>query len=70
LGGPQGITPEVVAFLNAELNGVLKEPAVYTRLEEEGTTAVGGSPDHMLRLVRTDIARWKKVIDLQKITPQ
>lgn len=70
LGGPQGITPEVVAFLNAELNGVLKEPAVYTRLEDEGTTAVGGSPDHMLRLVRTDIARWKKVIDLQKITPQ
>jgi hypothetical protein len=24
----------------------------------------------MLQLIRKDIARWKKVIDLQKITPQ
>jgi tripartite-type tricarboxylate transporter receptor subunit TctC len=59
-----------VAFLNAELNRVLKEPAVYTRLEDEGTTAVGGSPEQMLQLIRKDIARWKKVIELQKITPQ
>jgi hypothetical protein len=43
---------------------------VYTRLEDEGTTAVGGSPEQMLQLIRKDIARWKKVIDLQKITPQ
>jgi tripartite-type tricarboxylate transporter receptor subunit TctC len=70
LGGPRGITPEIVAYLNAELNGVLQEPAVYTRLEEEGTTAFGGSPEQMLQLIRKDIARWKKVIDLQKITPQ
>jgi tripartite-type tricarboxylate transporter receptor subunit TctC len=70
MGGPKGISPEIVAFLNTELNSVLKEPAVYTRLEEEGTIAVGGSPEHMLQLIRTDIARWKKVIDLQKITPQ
>ena len=70
LSGPRGIAPEVVAFLNAELNAILKEPAVYTRLEEEGTTAFGGSPEQMLQLIRKDIARWKKVIDLQKITPQ
>jgi tripartite-type tricarboxylate transporter receptor subunit TctC len=70
LGGPRGIAPEVVALLNAELNSVLKDRAVYTRLEDEGTTAVGGSPDYMLQLVRKDIARWKKVIELQKITPQ
>ena len=70
LGGPRGIAPEIVAFLNTELNSVLKDHAVYTRLEDEGTTAVGGSPDYMLQLIRKDIARWKKVIDLQKITPQ
>ena len=70
MGGPRGIPPEVVALLNAELNNVLKDRAVYTRLEDEGTTAVGGSPEYMLQLVRKDIARWKKVIELQKITPQ
>jgi hypothetical protein len=31
---------------------------------------LGGSPEHMLQLVQKDIARWKKVIELQKITPQ
>ena len=70
LAGPKGIPPEVVAYLNTELNAVLKEKAVYTRLEDEGTTPVGGSPEHMMQLTRTDIARWKKVIELQKITPQ
>jgi tripartite-type tricarboxylate transporter receptor subunit TctC len=70
MGGPRGIPPEVVALLNAELNNVLKDRAVYTRLEDEGTIAVGGSPEYMLQLVRKDIARWKKVIELQKITPQ
>ena len=70
LAGPKGIPPEVVAYLNTELNAVLKEKAVYTRLEDEGTTPVGGSPEHMMQLTRKDIARWKKVIELQKITPQ
>jgi len=70
MGGPRGIPREVVALLNTELNNVLKDRAVYTRLEDEGTIAVGGSPEHMLRLVQKDIARWKKVIELQKITPQ
>jgi tripartite-type tricarboxylate transporter receptor subunit TctC len=70
LGGPRGIPPEVVALLNAELNRVLKDRAVYTRLEDEGTIAVGGTPQYMLQLIQKDIARWKKVIELQKITPQ
>jgi hypothetical protein len=70
LGGPRGLAPEVVALLNTELNTVLKERSVYTRLEDEGTVAVGGSPEFMLQLIRKDIARWKKVIELQKITPQ
>jgi tripartite-type tricarboxylate transporter receptor subunit TctC len=70
MGGPRGIPREIVALLNTELNHVLKDRAVYTRLEDEGTIAVGGSPEYMLQLVQQDIARWKKVIELQKITPQ
>jgi tripartite-type tricarboxylate transporter receptor subunit TctC len=70
MGGPRGIPREIVALLNTELNNVLKDRAVYTRLEDEGTIAVGGSPEYMLQLVQQDIARWKKVIELQKITPQ
>ncbi len=28
------------------------------------------SPEYMLQRMQKDIARWKKVIELQKITPQ
>jgi len=61
---PKGTPPEIVAKLNAEIVSVLADPAVKTALE----AAIGGevrssTPDEMRRLVRSEIARWSKVVD-------
>jgi tripartite-type tricarboxylate transporter receptor subunit TctC len=67
VAGPKGIPPDIVAFLNAELNAVLKSKEVTDRFQAEGTTAVGGSPEQMMQIVQSDVARWKKVAEMAKV---
>jgi len=61
VAGPKGIPQDVVAFLNRELNEVLRHKAVTEKFEAEGTTAVGGTPEQMMEVVRSDVERWKRV---------
>jgi tripartite-type tricarboxylate transporter receptor subunit TctC len=61
VAGPRGIPQDVVAFLNKELNEVLRHKAVTEKFEAEGTTAVGGTPEQMMEVVRSDVERWKRV---------
>ena len=67
VAGPRGIPPDVVAFLNRELNEIVRSKAVTDRFEAEGTTAVGGTPEQMMEIVRGDIERWKRVAAEAKV---
>jgi tripartite-type tricarboxylate transporter receptor subunit TctC len=67
VAGPRGIPPEIVALLNRELNEVLKTKAVTDKFEAEGTTAVGGTPEDMMKIVRDDIERWRNVARMAKV---
>ena len=67
VAGPKGIPPDVVAFLNRELNEILRSKAVTDKFDAEGTTAVGGTPEQMMEIVRSDIQRWKRVADEAKV---
>ncbi len=62
VAGPKGMPAEAVKFLNAELNKVLQHKSVTDRFSAEGTTSVGGTPDHLLQIIVSDIDRWKRVI--------
>ena len=67
IAGPKGMPADVVQFLNRELNEVLRSRAVTDKFEAEGTTAVGGTPEQMMDIVRSDIARWKRVAEEAKV---
>ena len=67
VAGPRGIPADVVAFLNTELNAVLKSKEVSEKFQSEGTTAVGGTPEQMMQVIRSDIARWKRVAELANV---
>lgn len=62
IAAPKGTPAEVVAWLNTELNAVLKAKAVTDKFRAEGTMAVGGTPEQMMQIVQSDIARWKNVV--------
>ena len=36
-------------------------------MKAEGTTAVGGTPEQMMEIVKSDIARWKRVAEMAKV---
>lgn len=66
---PKGTPAEVVHKLNAEIASMLADPAVKKALETAtGGEVRGSTPEEMRTLVRSEIAKWSKVIDAAKIT--
>ena len=52
----------VVQRLNQEINKALKDPAVVALADKLGVTLVGGTPQQLGDLQKTDSAKWAKVI--------
>ena len=56
-------TPDaVIARVNADVNDMLKDPAVKATLDAQGLTAVGGSAADFKRVIDGDVKRWGPVI--------
>ena len=67
IAGPKGMPAEAIKFLNVELNKALQHKSVTERFSAEGTTAVGGTPEHLLQTILSDVERWKRVIKAANI---
>ncbi len=62
LVAPAGTPRSVIARLNREIVKVLQDAEVAQRMATDGTEAVGSSPEAFAQYIRTDYARWQKVI--------
>jgi tripartite-type tricarboxylate transporter receptor subunit TctC len=60
--GPNGIPREVVARLNAALTRVLNSAEMKERFAKQGTEVRTGSADSFGQWLRTEQARWAKVV--------
>jgi len=52
----------IVKLLNSEIAQVLRGPQVRERLFNAGTEAIGGSPEELAATMRSDMAKWGKLI--------
>lgn len=59
---PAGTPRAIVARINQEFNSALAAPALRERLAAQGADAVGGSPEDFGKVIRTDFAKWAKVV--------
>jgi tripartite-type tricarboxylate transporter receptor subunit TctC len=57
-----GAPAAIVSRLNAEINKVLKDPAVRDMLSSRGMQVIGGSADAFGTFVREDTERWKAAV--------
>jgi tripartite-type tricarboxylate transporter receptor subunit TctC len=64
---PAKTPPDVIKRINEELNKALKNPAVSEKLTAQGMDIVGGPPATMDKFLKTEIARWAKVVADNKI---
>ena len=65
---PAKTPPAIVKQLNAEIVGVLKQPEVRDRIAKDGAEPVGSTPEEFGAYMRSEIAKWGKVIRAAKIT--
>lgn len=67
VAGPAGMPADVVTYLNRELNEAMKKESIAEKFRAEGTTIVGGTPEQMMQVVRSDIERWKNLVKVANI---
>jgi tripartite-type tricarboxylate transporter receptor subunit TctC len=67
---PAGTPREIVAKLNTEINAALKLPEVRAKLETAGIDVQGGTPQEYAALIRSDLAKWGKVVREAGIQPE
>jgi len=60
---PTGTPADIVGKLNTEINGILTDKDVLAKLAEMNLDVVGGAPGKVSDIIKSDSARWKKVID-------
>lgn len=67
---PAGTPKAIVARLNTEINAALKLPEVRTKLEAAGIEIQGGTPQEYAALIKSDLAKWGKVVKEAGIQPE
>ena len=67
---PRGVPPEVVRKVNAAVNAVLDDPDVRKRLLAEGSEIRLMTPEETAAFVKSENARWVKVVKDAGIQPQ
>ena len=61
---PAATPKEIVAALNVEVVKMLKAPDVRERMLQQGAEPAPNTPAQFEQLMRSDIARWAKVIQV------
>lgn len=68
IGAPKGLPKDVKAKLHGAITGALNDPEVKGRLVEQGFEIVANTPEEFAAFQAQELARWKKVIEVGKIT--
>jgi tripartite-type tricarboxylate transporter receptor subunit TctC len=65
---PKGLPADIKAKLHEALVAGLNDPAIKPKLLELGFEIVGNTPEQFTAFQASEFARWKKVVELGKIT--
>ncbi|MEM5429783.1 tripartite tricarboxylate transporter substrate binding protein [Cupriavidus oxalaticus] len=68
VAAPKGLAPEIKAKLHAAVVAALNDPAVKPKLLDLGFEIVANTPEQFAAFQASEYARWKKVIEVGKIT--
>ena len=70
LFAPGRMNPEVAKKLADAARAAVQSPEVKRRIENEGATPVGNSPEEFSRFVDSEIVRWRKVVQYAGAKPE
>jgi tripartite-type tricarboxylate transporter receptor subunit TctC len=67
---PRDTPADIVATLNAGLNGVLADPKIVARFAEDGGIPLALPRSELAQFLADDMAKWRKIAEFVGITPQ
>ncbi|MGO4304063.1 MULTISPECIES: Bug family tripartite tricarboxylate transporter substrate binding protein [unclassified Cupriavidus] len=67
---PAGTPKDIAAKLNTEINAALKLPEVRAKLEAAGIEVQGGTAQAYAAQIKSDLAKWGKVVKEAGIQPE
>jgi tripartite-type tricarboxylate transporter receptor subunit TctC len=70
LFGPGRMNPELAKRLSDAARTAVHAPEVKRRIENEGATPVGNSPEEFARFVDSEIVRWRTVVQYAGAKPE
>jgi len=68
VAAPKGLPADVKQKLHAGMVAALNDPSVKPKLTELGFEVVAHSPEDFAKFLNAELARWKQVIEVGKIT--
>jgi tripartite-type tricarboxylate transporter receptor subunit TctC len=66
--GPKGLPADVKSRLRDALASALKDPSLTSKLTDQGFELIGNTPEEFAAFQSAEFARWKRVIEVGKIT--
>jgi tripartite-type tricarboxylate transporter receptor subunit TctC len=70
ISAPARTPREIVTRINADVARVLQMPDVIEKFRNEGAEPAAMAPEQFAAFVRSEIAKWGKVIRLANIRPE
>ena len=65
---PAGVSRDIVSKVMRDVQAVLASPEFRASLAKQGLEVTTSTPEEFAKLIRTDLARWQKVVDYAKIS--
>ena len=70
LVAPAKTPPEIIATLNAAVINGLKRPEIAGRVRELGYAIVAGTPAEFADFIRTDIEKWRRIVQDKNLSAE
>jgi tripartite-type tricarboxylate transporter receptor subunit TctC len=63
MGVKAGTPPDIIAFLNKHIEEALADPKMQQRIADLGGAPMGGTPEDFGKIIASETAKWKKVVE-------
>jgi tripartite-type tricarboxylate transporter receptor subunit TctC len=70
LFAPAKLPPDILRIWSDAARAAVQDPEVHRRIESEGATPIGNSPQDFARFVVADIARWREIVKFSGAKPE
>jgi tripartite-type tricarboxylate transporter receptor subunit TctC len=65
--GPKNLPRPIVDRVNGEVNKIVKQKDMEEKLQADGVSPAGGTPDQFMQIIRREIEQWRKVAAQAKV---